>query len=90
MGAIRAYMGDQVGNLFTQAALSGATMPMILHSSGNLDEMVATVEASQIKPEEIDARVRQVLERKAELGLLRREVRNGVTVYINNIQHYLQ
>ncbi len=117
MGAIDAYSRsegcagdlDESGEVFVRALEVGVTMPMMLHRSGDLDDIVGTVRWAvttgadldkdgnpDLTMEDIDSRVRQVLEQKVELGLLKakrvKNPENGKweTVYINNSQEYLE
>jgi len=75
------------GERYTRALAVGITIPMLLHSTGSLDEMVERVRKAikdrkdfdedgkpDITMESIDARVRQVLDQKVELGLLSKKV----------------
>jgi len=71
------------GERYAQALATEITIPMLLHQTGNLDEMVDRIRRAikdredfdrdgnpDITMEGIDRRVRQVLEQKAQLGLL--------------------
>ena len=100
---------DESGEVFVRALEVGVTMPMMLHGSDRVKDIAATVgwaiesEADldndgypDITIEYIDASVRKVLEKKAELGLLTsKRMRNPdtgriQTVYRNNSEAYLE
>lgn len=112
MGAITAYQRKNSGGctpdvnpaaeLFHGAASVGVTMPMLLHHTDDLPEVVAhvrTVIATEadfdhdgspdITMQMIDDRVRQVLDQKADLGLLRREQGSEGVTYTNTARAYL-
>ncbi|MDA1060372.1 MAG: hypothetical protein O3B47_01100 [bacterium] len=102
---------------FVRALSVGITIPMILHESGSLDEIVQRVRqaiddeqdfnhdgVADITMEDVNERVRKVLEQKVELGLLTKRTRTQaipcpskqglckkpVTVYRNNAKNYMQ
>ncbi len=94
MGAIQNYSKkdgcNNPGFLFQNAFMAGATMPMLLHNSGDLDQIAATVEVAiekgEMSMEDIDARVKQVLELKVKIGLLEK---TDDGYYVNRAKEYL-
>ena len=94
MGAIQNYSQkdgcNNSGVLFQNAFMAGATMPMLLHNSGDLDQIVAAVEVAiekgEMSMEDVDARVQQVLELKVKIGLL---TKTSDGHYVNRAKDYL-
>lgn len=92
--------------VFTQSLAAGVTMPMLLHHSGEIDGIVARVKRAvetgedfdgdkkpDITREGIDEAVRQVLEAKVRVGLLKKkdgQKGDGRAVYVNNSKAYLK
>jgi beta-glucosidase-like glycosyl hydrolase len=65
---------ENSGERFVHALQAGATLPMLLHASGDIGLMTFAVEEAidngDLSMEQIDARVAMVLDEKVRLGLL--------------------
>lgn len=86
MGAIESVRGnscDDVAEVFRDSLAAGATMPMILHNSGCIDDVVARIQkaietgedlngdhVADISNRTVNRRVKKVLDEKVRLGLL--------------------
>lgn len=102
MGGVTSHGNTLSSERYAGALGAGATMPMVLHSTGSLDDMAERVQLAidtkedldkdgkpDITLEGIDARARLVLDTKAKLGLLSSKNVAGHLVYTNTARAYL-
>ena len=102
MGGITFHRDDVSSERYAHALGAGATMPMVLHSTGSLDDMTERVQLAidtkedldkdgkpDITLEDIHAKVRLVLDTKVKLGLLSSDFRSGRLIYTNTARAYL-
>ena len=96
-------LSDTPADRFVKALIAGATVPMILHRTGHLDNIAERVKRAIEEGEDfngdgkpdltmqmINERVRMVIDQKAQLGLLlRARKKDANTVYINNSKRYM-
>ncbi len=93
MGGITFHRDAVASERYVGALGAGATMPMVLHSTGSLDDMTERVQKAldtrDMTLGDIDAKVRLVLDAKVKLGLLTSKNVAGRLIYTNTARAYL-